>query len=359
LPMWVADMDFEGAPEIMNAIKKRLEHPVFGYAKPDPKEKEAVCGWFSRRHSIDFSPEWIDFTAGVIPAIFLALGAFCSPGESVLINDPVYYYFAKAAEALEMNIERSPLVLKNGRYEMDLEDIERRAAKKETKVFILCNPQNPGGRTWSKDELFRIAKICEKHGVFVISDEIHCDLLIGGKKHNSFYTAAKDTDVQYMICASPSKTFNLAGFSAACTIIPDEKRRASFRKYMEKTGGVRPPILSMTALRAAYESGEGWLDSLLLYLEKNLSFAEKFISENLPKAKIMRPEATYLLWLDISAYGDPKELSARIMEKGRLWLDTGEMFGKGGAGFERINIACPKCVLEEGLMRLKKALLDE
>lgn len=359
LPMWVADMDFRTAKPIVDALVNRAQSGVFGYSVYTDDVYEAITGWFKRRHNWEIEKEWIQFSPGIVPALHAFTRIFVKSGEKILMNSPVYYPFFKSAERNGIEAVNSVLLNKNGRYEIDFKDFEKKAADPLVKMFYLCSPQNPGGRLWSRGELEKIGRICLENNVLVIADEIHCDLVYPGKKHISFGTLSDDIVDNSIICTAPTKTFNLAGLQISSVIIKNPELRKMYADYMTASGFDygEAGTFGLEAIRAAYKYGDEWLDSLMEYINGNLEFLLNYVKENIPKAKVMVPDATYLVWIDFSDYKiDSRTLHKTLKYEGKIWLDEGYLFGKAGEGFERINIACPRRTLEEGLKRIKDCI---
>lgn len=359
LPMWVADMDFRTAKPIVDALVNRAQSGVFGYSVYTDDVYEAITGWFKRRHNWEIEKEWIQFSPGIVPALHAFTRIFVKSGEKILMNSPVYYPFFKSAERNGIEAVNSVLLNKNGRYEIDFEDFERKAADPLVKMFYLCSPQNPGGRLWSREELEKIGRICLENNVLVVADEIHCDLVYPGKKHISFGTLSDDIVNNSIICTAPTKTFNLAGLQISSVIIKNPKLRKMYADYMTASGFDygEAGTFGLEAIRAAYKYGDEWLDSLMEYINGNLEFLLNYVEENIPKVKVMVPDATYLVWIDFSDYKiDSRTLHKTLKYEGKIWLDEGYLFGKAGEGFERINIACPRKTLEEGLKRIEDCI---
>lgn len=359
LPMWVADMDFRTAKPIVDALVNRAQSGVFGYSVYTDDVYEAITGWFKRRHNWEIEKEWIQFSPGIVPALHAFTRIFVKSGEKILMNSPVYYPFFKSAERNGIEAVNSVLLNKNGRYEIDFKDFEKKAADPLVKMFYLCSPQNPGGRLWSREELEKIGRICLENNVLVVADEIHCDLVYPGKKHISFGTLSDDIVDNSIICTAPTKTFNLAGLQISSVIIKNPELRKMYADYMTASGFDygEAGTFGLEAIRAAYKYGDEWLDSLMEYINGNLEFLLSYVKKNIPKAKVMVPDATYLVWIDFSDYKiDSRTLHKTLKYEGKIWLDEGYLFGKAGEGFERINIACPRRTLEEGLKRIKDCI---
>ena len=352
IPLWVADMDFETAPEIKEALKKTAEFGVFGYTIHQKSYFEAVHSWFQRRFDWNVEAEWMLQTPGVVFALSAAVRAFTNKGDAILIQRPVYYPFSRVIEQNERVLVNSPLVYEEGTYHMDFVDFEEKILANQVKLFILCNPHNPVGRVWNKEELCRIGEICRKHHVFVVADEIHCDFIRPGHEHINFASLGESFAQNCMICTAPSKTFNLAGLQISNIFIPNQERRNQMKQELQRLGYEETGVFGITACEAAYRYGENWLKELLEYLEGNLTYIKEFIKEKLPKISLIEPQGTYLIWLDVSAYGyTPEQIKTRLRSEARLWLDEGEMFGEEGAQFVRINIASPRSVIQRAMER--------
>lgn len=357
LPFWVADMDFKAAQPIIDAIIERTEHGIFGYSTRTDSYYDAIINWTKKRFGWEIDKRWIEYTPGVVPAINFFVQAYCEIGDKVLIQQPVYYPFSDAIKNNGCSLVNSELIYNGETYEIDFQDFERKAKDPKVKMFILCNPHNPISRVWKKKELIKLGKICIENNILVISDEIHNDLIYPKYKHIMFASISNEFALNSITCTAPSKTFNLAGLQASNIIIPNKKIMEEFREILLKNNiGAQSP-LSMTALEAAYNYGEEWLEQLLEYLEGNISFIKEYLKIHLPKAKLIEPQATYLGWIDLREYeSNGEKLEKTIIEKGKVAFDGGTWFGSGGAGFMRINYACPRVLLEEGLQRLCKSL---
>ncbi|MEH7237135.1 MalY/PatB family protein [Bacillus sp. JJ1562] len=359
LPMWVADMDFKSPQPVIDALQKRVEHGIFGYTTRPNSYYEATVGWMKRRHKWTIEKDWICFTPGVVPALGIIVQNFTRPGDKILIQQPVYYPFMSVIEKNAREIVSNPLRLENGRYYMDLNDLEKKIDS-SVKMIIISNPHNPVGRVWTKDELTKLGEICLKHNILVVSDEIHSDLVYKGNVHIPFASISEEFAGNSITCTAPSKTFNLAGLQTSNMIIPNKELRESFNKAIEDRFIGITNTFGVTALIAAYENGDEWLDQLLDYLIENLQFLKDYIKSNIPEVKVIEPDATYLVWLDCRELElDAKELEHVIQKQGKVAFDEGYIFGKEGEGFTRINIACPKALLEEGLKRFSQALKNK
>ncbi|MBO7401574.1 MAG: pyridoxal phosphate-dependent aminotransferase [Lachnospiraceae bacterium] len=357
LPLWVADMDFPAPKEVTEALVKKAEHGIFGYSEPFDGYFEALSAWAGTHFGWTPEPESVVLTCGVVFAICNFIEALTEKGDGVLINPPVYYPFFEAIADNERKLVTSDLVYSEGRYGIDFEDLEKKIIENDVKLYLLCNPHNPVGRVWSAKELERVLDICERNGVFVVSDEIHADFIYKGHRFNSVAALKKGVKKGYAVCTSPSKTFNLAGLHNANIYIPDPAIRKKFIKVQDKKGYSQSNIMGIVACEAAYRYGEEWHGELLEYLEGNLSFVRGYLNDNIPGIRLVEPEGTYLVWLDCSGLGlSDRELNALIVHKAGLWLDAGNIFGKNGECFERINIACPRKILETALEKLRNAL---
>lgn len=358
LSLWVADMDFETAPEIAEAVARRAGHKVYGYTRTDERYHEAVIRWMDEHYGWKPEREWCVYTPGVVFALAMAIRAFTGPGEGVMIQRPVYYPFTRMIEKNGRLLVNSPLLYREtengGRYEMDYEDFERKLTEYPVKLFILCNPHNPVGRAWSAEELKRIGDICIRHGVLVISDEIHQDFVLYGRKHNVFAGLGPEYGEISITCTAPSKTFNLAGLQASNIFISNPELRQRFQEEIQATGYGELNIFGQTACLAAYEHGGEWLRQLKEYLEGNIDYLREYLRGELPKIRLVEPEGTYLAWLDFRQYGyTVEELEERIA-RANLWFDGGTMFGPEGSGFQRVNIATTRGNLGRALQALKQ-----
>ncbi len=364
IPMWVADMDFPVAQPIVEALKKRAEHEFYGYTQPGQGVIESVVDRMQRKFNWRIQPEWVVFTPGVIPALHAAVRAFTHQGDEIILQQPVYYPFFSVVTANGCKIVNNELKFIDGRYEMDYSDLEgkfqpragMRSVPSRIKVIIVCNPHNPVGRLWSNEELSRMGEIVIHHGAKVISDEIHCELLFKGYRHTPFASISEEFEQNCVVCMAPSKTFNLAGLSTSSIIIPNQKLRNDF---LNARAGILPGInlFGLTALEAAYRFGEEWLGHLLSYLQSNLDCTIEYFEEEIPKIMVIKPQGTYLVWLDCRELGmDNITLRCFMREKARIGFDDGFLFGASGNGFQRMNIACPRAILEEALRRIETAV---
>ena len=357
LPLWVAEMDFKISSYIQDALQLQVEHGIYGYTETAKDYYDAVAGWMKRHHDWDIEGYKIIKTPGVVPAIGAAINAFTEKGDAVLIQQPVYYCFNEVIELSGRRVVSNDLVLKK-RYEIDLEDFERKIVEEKVKRFLLCNPHNPGGRVWSSDELKNIARICKKHNVVVFSDEIHEDIVYSGHKHTVFATVSEEAEDITLTATSPGKTFNISGLQIGNIIIKNRKLATEFKRSVNGIMGYsQANAPGITACRAAYLYGDEWYKAMLSYVEDNLNYLVEFLKTELPEVKLIIPEATYLVFLDLRGLGLSSEARRElIVDKAKLWLDSGEIFGKLGSGFERINIACPRVTLKKALTSLRDAV---
>lgn len=356
LPMWVADMDFETAPAVKAAVQRRAEHGVFGYVHVPDTYYEAIINWFSRRHHWQMKKEWIIYTTGVVPAISAIIKAMTQPGDGVLIQTPVYNCFFSSIKNNGCNVIENELVYHDNTYSIDFEDLEQKASDPSTKVMILCNPHNPAGRVWTLEELKHIGDICIRHQVFVIADAIHCELIMPGYEYIPFASISKEFEQHSATCSSPSKSFNIAGLQIANITISDDaiRRRVDRAIKTNEVENVNP--FGIEALMAAYNESEDWLTQLNLYIYSNYQYLCDFFSTNLPQFPVTKLEGTYLVWIDISVLNKPsKTVTKELKTQESIWLNEGVMYGASGDNFVRLNIACPRQTLTDGLMRLRKA----
>ncbi|WP_165313693.1 MalY/PatB family protein [Vibrio ziniensis] len=360
LPMWVADMDFRTAPAIVNALQKRVEHGIFGYAKVPDAYYEATINWFSRKHSFHIERDWILYTSGVVPAISAILKALTNPGDGVIVQTPVYNCFFSSIRNMGCQLVENPLVNCDGHYQVDFEDLENKASRSDVTVMILCNPHNPVGRAWTKQELFRIGEICFKHGVKVISDEIHCDLMFPGNHHQPFAALGDEFLMNTVSTHSPSKSFNIAGLQIANIVTANKglKQKVDRALNIHEVCDVNP--FGVAALVAAYNQGEEWLNELNHYLYENYLAVVEFVQHQLPKLSVVQQEATYLAWIDCRKLDIPSDkIGEMLLKEGALMINQGTVYGESGDGYIRLNMACPRSLLIEGLKRMASVLGDK
>lgn len=357
LPMWVADMDFRTAPAVVEALRKRVEHGIFGYVKVPAAYYDAIGDWFKRRHSWRVEKDWILFTTGVVPALSAIIKALTHPGDKVLVQTPVYNCFFSSIRNDECEMVANPLIYRNGAYSIDFDDLEKKAADPRVKLLLLCNPHNPAGRVWTRQELTRIGEICLKNDVFVVTDEIHCELVYPGHQYIPFASISEDFLHSSVTCTSPSKAFNLAGLQVANIFAANPAVRKKIDKALNVNEVCEINPFAVEALIAAYNEGEEWLEELRQYLLGNYNYLKRFFEEQLPQFPVLALEGTYLVWVDCSVLKQSsEEIVKMLLEKEMLWVNEGSMYGEAGDGFIRINIACSRQLLIEGLNRIARAL---
>lgn len=354
LPLWVADMDFKTSSYIEDALVERARHPIFGYTEPLEDYFNAIKSWMKKHHDWDIKEEWIIKTPGVVFALAMAIKAFTKPGDAVLLQSPVYYPFSEVIIDNERTIISNDLFLgDDNKYHIDFDDFEKKIQNYNIKLFLLCNPHNPVGRVWTLEELTKLGEICLRNHVIVVSDEIHHDFIFGGN-HTVFANISKEFADITVTCTSVSKTFNLAGLLHSNIFISNEVLRRKFQKQLDAAGISQVSIMGIVGTTAAYRDGEEWYQAMLDYVRANIAFVQDYVSKNIPNVSMIEHEGTYLVWLDFRKTGlSVDEIDDRIINKAKLWLDSGQIFGKTGEGFQRINVACPRSILEEALNRLK------
>jgi cysteine-S-conjugate beta-lyase len=355
LPFWVADMDFRTPDFIREAVKKRADHPIYGYTIKPEAYFQSIIEWIKKRYKWEIQQDWLSFSPGVVPALNLAIMAFTKPGDKIVVQPPVYFPFFSAVKNNHREIVYNQLLFSNGKYEVDLDDLERKA-RDGARMLILSHPHNPVGRSWSAEELKGIAEVCMRNGMLVLSDEIHSDLMLQGRKHTPLASLGDEFEKRTITCMAPSKTFNLAGLATSFLVIPDGELRAKYDETLEQVHVGMGNLFGTIALQAAYEKGEEWLGQLLAYLDQNLELFSSFLKDRIPAVNIIQPEATYMVWMDFRATGlDSKELRHFLVHKAGIALNEGGMFGPGGDGFMRWNIGCPRQTLLKGLEQLESA----
>ena len=355
LPLWVADMDFKAPPSVIKALQQRANHDIYGYTIRDNKFNDAILDWLKTQHQWSVVTEWIEFSPGVLPTIAVAIHEFSEPGDKIIIQTPVYPPFYSIVTDNGRELVKNPLVETDGYYTIDFDLLEKQAADSNTKMLILSNPHNPVGRAWKEEELKRIAEICTKHDVLIISDEIHSDLCLFGNKHWVMADLFPELSNRIITCMAPSKTFNIAGLSTAYAIISNKKLRERFHKRLWALQVQMGNLFGGIALEAAYNQGGEWLLELKKYLEDNALMVRDFIRENMPEVGFVLPEATYLLWFDFRKWGlSPAKLKKAMVETGKIGMNDGVSFGAEGAGFQRMNIGSPRSVIKDGLERILK-----
>lgn len=354
LPLWVADMDFRTPDFIIEALRKRLDHEILGYAYRPPSYYRAITGWMQKRHGWSVQKEWISFSPGVVAGLTLAIESFSAPGDEVVLQPPVYPPFFDSIRLTKRKLVENPLRLDNGRYVFDLDDLKQKVTAK-TKLLLLCNPQNPGGTVRTSEELTALANFCLEHGILIISDEIHSDLIFNGYKHIPLATLSEEIAQNCIVCMAPSKTFNVAGLSTSFLVIPNKRLFNGYERILRIPHLHMGNLFGTVALEAAYRHGAGWLKQLMDYLHDNYLFLEAWLKENLPGVVPMKPEATYLIWLDFSSFGLPDEKINQKLIDGGVGLNKGVQFGVQGSGYMRMNIGCTRATLKEALERIAKA----
>ncbi len=354
LPLWVADMDFKTPDFIVQALKQRLEHEVLGYTFRGDSYADAIINWLDLRHGWKVEKEWISFSPGVVAGLTLAIDTYSKPGDEVIVQPPVYFPFFDSVKGMSRKMIENPLKLENGRYTFDLEDLKSKISPK-TKMLLLCNPQNPGGMVWTKAELEALATVCLENKVLIVSDEIHADLVFEGHRHIPLPTLSDEIANNCVVCMAGSKTFNIAGLTTSFVVIPNKKLFVRYERTLKVPHLHMGNIFGSLALETAYREGADWVDQMVDYLQENYRFLESFLKENLPQVVPMKPEATYLIWLDFSAFQlSDEELNDKLIQAG-VGLNRGVQFGKQGSGYMRINIGCPKATLEQALIQMKEA----
>lgn len=356
IPLWIADMDFKAPQEVVDAIKERADHGVFGYTRRSQESYEAVIKWMKKRFNWQVEREWIKFAPGVVPGLNIVVEAFTKPGDEVIIQTPVYHPFYSIVKNSGCQIVENPLKCNKGRYEMDFYNLKKIITKK-TRMLILCSPHNPVGRVWTKDELTELGNIALENNIIVVSDEIHGDLVYKPNSHTVFSSISEELADNSIICTAPNKTFNIAGLKTANVIIKNKKLRTQYETHYEKTFLEGPNLLGDIAQTAAYNYGEEWYEEMMEYVTENLEYTLDFFKTRIPKIKITRPEGTYLLWLDCSAlHMNNEDLKNFFIKKCKVWFNDGESFGKAGANFMRLNIATSRSVLKEAYERIEREI---
>ncbi|WP_024832422.1 MalY/PatB family protein [Ruminiclostridium josui] len=357
IPLWVADMDFRTPAPVIEALVKSGEHGIFGYSETREDYFQVLQQWFVDNYDWDIHPSWLVKTPGVVFAIAMAVRALTEKEDAVMIQRPVYYPFSNVIIDNGRTLVNNPLIYNSGTYSIDFEDFEAKIIENGVKLFILCNPHNPVGRVWTREELVRLGDICLRHGVTVISDEIHADFIYSGYRHEVFANIKPEFADITITCTAPSKTFNLAGLQVSNIIISNRELKKAIKNEINKTGHGQINTMGIVACKAAYQYGHEWLQQLKAYLAGNLSFVRNFLAERLHKIKLVEPQGTYLVWLDFRELElTEAELEKLIVRDAKLWLDGGTMFGEEGKGFQRINIACPRVILEKAFLQLEAAV---
>lgn len=359
LPLWVADMDFSLPDEILQEFRTRIDHGIFGYTDPDQAYFDALNHWFGTRHGYTVDPKTVTVGCGVVYGLATGVRAFTQPGDAILIQQPVYYPFREVIEDNGRIFINNQLRYEDGQYRIDFEDFEAQIIAHQVKVFILCNPHNPVGRVWSRDELTHLAEICRKHGVIIMADEIHCDFIFAPHQFTSMMTLDPQYQENLVLYTSPSKTFNVAGFQPANIIIPHEGLRNAYRRANAAAGYSQGNVMGQLAVKACYTKGARWVDELVAYIQGNAEYAAQYVADHFPRAHVVKPQGTYLLWVDFSGYDiTADELEDLVINKAKLWLDSGKIFGDATALFERFNLACPRSIVHQSFEQLNRAFIE-
>ncbi|WGG45593.1 MULTISPECIES: MalY/PatB family protein [Rossellomorea] len=359
IPMCIADMDFQVSSAIVEAMNKKARHGIYGYTTFSDRYFESIMSWWKRRFQMDIKKEWISFSPGIIPGINVLLSVLTEPGDGVIIQDPVYYPFYSTIENHGCSVVKNTLLYKDGVYSIDFDDLEEKASRSRTKILILCSPHNPVGRVWTDEELLKIGDIAKRHDLWIISDEMHGDLVYEGFEHIPLFKVDESLLKRSIVCAAPSKTFNIAGLQTSILLIPNEEVRERYQDKLTGFGLMRPNVFGIEGTIAAYEEGEPWLNELLMVLEENKQYVHNYLDQHLPELRAIQPQATHLIWIDCSdldMQGD--ELCRFFLEKARVKFDEGFKFGESGQSFVRMNIACPKERVDLALRRMHEAILE-
>ncbi|WP_448787284.1 MalY/PatB family protein [Bacteroides graminisolvens] len=354
IPLWVADMDFRTPPFIIKALRDRLENEILGYTVKPDSWYDSIINWVDQRYGWKVSREMVNFTPGIVPGLAMLIQSLTRPGDKVMVQPPVYHPFFLITQHNNREVVYNPLVLENGQFRMDMERFKEDV--KGCKLFILCNPHNPGGRVWTKEELIEVARICDENGTIVVSDEIHADLTLPPNKHCSFATVSEEARRNSIVFMSPSKAFNMPGMASSYCIIENESIRRTFTAYINGSEYAEGNVFSFIGVAAAYSNGTEWLDQVIAYIQGNIDFTDRFLKERIPAIKAIRPQASYLVFLDCRELGlSQPELVSLFVEGAHLALNDGAIFGKEGTGFMRLNVATPRSVLQKALEQLEKA----
>ncbi len=359
LSMWIADMDFRVPDSVISALQKSVDHGIFGYSDVKSDYYETIAKWFREYFGWETKEEWLVKTPGVVFALAMGVRALTEKGDAVIIQPPVYYPFFNVINSNGRKLIENPLIYKDGRYEIDFEDFEKKIIENDVKLFIFCSPHNPVCRVWTEEELKKLGAICKKHGVNIIADEIHCDFTYEGHKHTMFPVAVPEMADNVIVCTAPSKTFNIAGLQISNIFIPGAEIREKFMAELAGAGFTVSNNLGLVACRAAYEGGREWFEQCKAYIGDNLSYVREFLKENIPAVKLVEPDGTYFAWLDFTQLGLTRdELNDMIINKAKLWLDAGDIFGSMAGQFQRIVLACPKSVVEKAMAQLRAAVAE-
>ena len=359
LPLWVADMDFLSPPAITEALLERTRHGIFGYTVPNDGYYESIINWLKNRHNYEVKQDEITFVPGVVKAFAFAIDVFTKENDKIIIQPPVYHPFRIVTQSLGRQVVNNPLILENGRQRIDFDGLRKIIAENDCKMLIFCSPHNPGGRVWDEDELKELAEICYDNNILVVSDEIHADLVLSGFNHRPFVTVSEKARENSITLMAPSKTFNIAGIVSSFAVIHNKELQKKYLNFLSPRELNQGTIFAFTATEAAYKHGEEWLDQLLDYVQKNIDFVDSFLKKNIPQIKVIRPEATFLVWLDCRELGLPqRELIDLFVNKAKLALNDGTVFGREGEGFMRLNVGTPLSNIGKALENLKSALSE-
>ena len=357
LPFWVADMDFQAPDVLIDSLVNRAKHGIYGYEYKTDGYFEALFNWYAERHGWQIDPAHLEACPTILNAVAVIINQHSDEGDGVIVQPPVFFEFRSVIKSNNRQQIKNSLKFVDGRYEIDFDDLEAKAADPKNKILIICNPHNPVGRVWTKDELERVGNICKRHGVLVISDEVHGDIVYEPHRYTPFASISNELAQISVTCLSPAKTFNVAGMVDAMVVIPNDDIREQFHDFAHRYQTNKTNVFASAMIETAYSQGGQWVDDLLVYLQANIDFMRTYLAENLPQVKLVEPEGTYLVWLNFTELGlDVKELEQFLAQKAQLALNAGYWFGREGAGFARMNIACPQSVLEEALTRLKDAV---
>ena len=357
LPFWVADMDFPAPQIVIDRLQQRVAHGIFGYEIKTDGYFDAFIDWYARRHQWFIDRTHIEICPGALTAVSILINQHSEKGDGIILQSPVFFEFRQVINSNGRRIIKNPLRFEDGRYQVDFADLATKAANPKTKILILCNPHNPIGRVWTREELTQIGAICQEHNVLIIADEIHGDITYPPHRYTPLASISEELAQISFTCLSPAKTFNIAGMVDAVTIIPNEAHRAQFRDFAHRYQINRTNVFASTAVEAAYRQGEPWLDELLAYLQTNIDFLRAYLQENIPQVRLVEPDGTYLVWLNFAELGlDAKALEQFLAREAKIALSPGYWFGREGAGFVRMNIACPRAILQEALTRLAHAV---
>ncbi len=358
IPMWIADTDFKCPQPVIDAMVERAQHGIYGYPVNDQNFEKSIVNWQKKRFGWEINPDWVEYTPAVIPAIIYAMYAFTNPGDNIVVQMPAYHPFHAIIPNNGRHILGNSLILqKDGSYEIDFDNLEELLSKKRTTMFLLCSPHNPTGKCFTREELSRMSELCLKYNVFVVSDEIHSDIVYKGSKHIPYGSLSKKAADNCVVCVNPSKTFNIAGVRTGAVVIPNRHNHDLFYAPLENLKAYGRTIFGTLPIEISYNECDYYADQLLEYLEGNLEYLKKFLSEKVPQIKVGKPQATYLIWLNCKDLDmEPKNLQKIFLEKAKVAMNEGSTFGSGGAGFMRMNIACPRSRLIEALNRIEKAV---